>query len=105
MNASATRKVVALGAAMLLLGALAGCASNGKTRHPTSSSSSATTSGAVTPAQAREIAKEAYIYGFPMVDGYRIQYSYFVDQRNPNYKGLWNQIHNIGGCPRRPTRP
>ena len=31
-----------------------------------------TAPGAVSPAEARAIAKEAYIYGFPMVDGYRI---------------------------------
>lgn len=31
----------------------------------------------VTPAEARAIAKEAYIYGFPMVDSYRIEYGYF----------------------------
>ena len=30
----------------------------------------------VTPAEARAIAKEAYIYGFPMVDNYRIQYAH-----------------------------
>src|SRR4051794_12646539 len=36
----------------------------------------------VSPAEARAIAKEAYIYGFPMVDNYRIQYSYFVDRQN-----------------------
>ena len=28
----------------------------------------------VTPAEARAIAKEAFIYGFPLVDNYRIQY-------------------------------
>jgi hypothetical protein len=49
----------------------------------------------VTPAEARAIAKEAYIYGFPMVDNYRIQYSYFVDRKNPEYKAPWNQIRNI----------
>jgi hypothetical protein len=27
----------------------------------------------VSPAEARAIAKEAYIFGFPLVDGYRIQ--------------------------------
>jgi hypothetical protein len=43
---------------------------------------------------ARAIAKEAYIYGFPMVDSYRIQYSYFVDKAGPEYKGAWNEIHN-----------
>ena len=49
----------------------------------------------VTPAEARAIAKEAYIYGFPMVDSYRIQYAYFVDHENPEYKAPWNQIRNI----------
>ena len=57
--------------------------------------STSTPAGAsVTPAQAREIARDAYIYGFPMVDNYRIQYSYFVNQQGPEYKGAWNQIHN-----------
>jgi hypothetical protein len=49
----------------------------------------------VSPAEARAIAKEAYIYGFPMVDGYRIQYSYFVDSYGPEFKAPWNQIRNV----------
>jgi hypothetical protein len=49
----------------------------------------------VTPAEVRAIAKEAYIYGFPMVDSYRIQYAYFVNRQNPEYKGAWNQIHSL----------
>ena len=49
----------------------------------------------ITPDEARAIAKEAYIYGFPMVDNYRIQYAYFVDSKNPEYKAPWNQIANI----------
>lgn len=48
-----------------------------------------------TPAEARAIAKEAYIYGFPMVDHYRIQYSYFQNKDDPNYKAPWNQLINI----------
>lgn len=48
----------------------------------------------VTPEQARAIAEEAYVYGFPMVDNYRVQYAYFVDKQNPEYKGGWNEIHN-----------
>jgi hypothetical protein len=48
----------------------------------------------LTPAEVRTIAKEAYIYGFPLVDNYRIQYSYFVDQNNPEYKGPFNRVHN-----------
>jgi hypothetical protein len=47
-----------------------------------------------TPEQIRAIAKEAYIYGYPMVDGYRVQYTYFVDTAHPNYKCPWNQINN-----------
>ena len=49
----------------------------------------------ITPAEARAIAREAYIYGFPMVDNYRIQYAYFVDKQGPEYKLPWNQLLNI----------
>ena len=49
----------------------------------------------VKPAEARAVAKQAYIYGFPMVDSYRIQYAYFVDRKNPEYKAPWNQLRNI----------
>ncbi|MBL0370897.1 DUF1254 domain-containing protein [Rhizobium sp. KVB221] len=49
----------------------------------------------VTAADARAIAKEAYIYGFPMVDNYRIQHAYFQDSKNPEYKGPWNTLVNI----------
>jgi hypothetical protein len=49
----------------------------------------------VTPAEARAIAKEAYIYGFPLVDNYRIEHAYFVDAKNPEYKAPWNQLKNI----------
>lgn len=45
--------------------------------------------------EARAIAKEAYIYGYPMVDSYRIQNAYFVDSHNPEYKAPWNQIRNM----------
>jgi hypothetical protein len=48
-----------------------------------------------TPAELREIVKDAYIYGFPMVDSYRIQYSYFIDRNDPEYKGAWNQPHSV----------
>jgi hypothetical protein len=50
---------------------------------------------AVVPEGIRAIAKEAYIYGFPMVDSYRVQYAYFVDRGNPEFKAPWNQIRNI----------
>ncbi|MDX1298648.1 MAG: DUF1254 domain-containing protein [Pseudomonas sp.] len=50
---------------------------------------------AVTPEEARAIAKEAYIYGYPLVDSYRIQYAYFVDNDDKSYKAPWNQLKNI----------
>ncbi len=45
----------------------------------------------ITPDEARAISKEAYIYGFPLVDSYRILYSYFVDRSDPEYKAGWNE--------------
>ncbi|MGB8422497.1 DUF1254 domain-containing protein, partial [Paraburkholderia sp.] len=49
----------------------------------------------VTPAEARAIAKDAYIYGFPVVDNYRVQYDYFVNSSDPEFKAPWNHIANI----------
>jgi hypothetical protein len=48
--------------------------------------------------EARRIAKEAYIYGYPMVDHYRIQYAYFVDSSSRDYKGPWNQMIHAPGA-------
>ena len=45
-------------------------------------------------AEARAIAKEATIYGFPLVDNYRIQHSYFVDRGGPEFKAPWNTLVN-----------
>jgi hypothetical protein len=49
----------------------------------------------VIPAEARAIAKDAYIYAYPMVDNYRILYAYFVDRQNKEFKAPWNQLINI----------
>ncbi|HVJ79963.1 MAG TPA: DUF1254 domain-containing protein [Planctomycetia bacterium] len=49
----------------------------------------------LSPAEVRAIAKEAYVYGFPLVDSYRIQHAYFVDRSNPEYKAPWNRLTNI----------
>jgi len=48
----------------------------------------------ITPAEARAIAKEAYIYGYPMVDSYRILHAYFVNRESPEFKAPWNQLTN-----------
>ena len=49
----------------------------------------------MTPVEARAIAKEAYIYGFPMVDNMRVQYTYFTDKKDPDYKAPYNTLFNI----------
>jgi hypothetical protein len=48
----------------------------------------------LTPDEARSIAKEAYVYGFPLVDNYRVLYAYAVDTKSPDYKGPFNTIKN-----------
>jgi hypothetical protein len=48
----------------------------------------------VSEQEARAIAKEATIYGFPLLDNYRIQYSYFVDRSSPEFKATWNTLVN-----------
>jgi hypothetical protein len=48
----------------------------------------------LTPAEARTIAREAYVYGFPLVDSYRIQHAYFVDRQDHEFKAPWNQLVN-----------
>lgn len=53
------------------------------------------TKKAVTPEEMRAIVKEAYIYGFPIVDNYRIFHAYYVDSQNAEFKAPLNQIKNM----------
>ena len=39
-------------------------------------------------------AKEAYVYGFPLVDLYRIMYGYWVDTKAPSYRSPFNTLYN-----------
>ncbi|MDT5329710.1 MAG: hypothetical protein QOF31_1007, partial [Mycobacterium sp.] len=81
-----------IGVVLAIVALLAACSTKGAEETP--KSSPPPSPAAVTPEQARAIAKEAYIYGFPMVDNYRVQYAYFVNKEDPEYKGGWNEIHN-----------
>ena len=49
----------------------------------------------LSPEEAREISKEAYIYANPMVDAYRAMYGWIVDEQDPEFKAPINQIGNI----------
>ena len=53
------------------------------------------------PKEAKAIAKEAYIYGLPMVLNYKTMYSYVVDKNSPEYKGNFNHL----GCEARVFTP
>lgn len=48
------------------------------------------TAQSVSAAQTRAIAKEAYIYGYPMVQAYLTMYAFSIDKNNPQYKGPFN---------------
>ena len=45
----------------------------------------------LTPEQAKQIAKEAYIYGLPMVLNYKTMNMYALDEKSPEYKGKFNE--------------
>ena len=49
----------------------------------------------LTAAEARAIAREAYIYGNPLADSYRIMHTYFVDSANSEFRAPWNQIYSL----------
>ena len=44
----------------------------------------------VQPKEAETIARNAYVYGFPMVMNYKTMWNYIVDEGNPEYKGPFN---------------
>lgn len=55
----------------------------------------------LTPTEAKQIAKEAYIYGFPLVLNYKTMYSYTINTKSPEFKGDFNQL----GCEARVYTP
>ena len=55
----------------------------------------------LTPDEAKAIAKEAYVYGFPMVVNYKTMYMYVLNEKSPEYKGPFNYL----GCDARLFTP
>jgi hypothetical protein len=45
--------------------------------------------------EARQIAEEAFIYGFPMVMNYGVMYEYFIDKSSSQYKAPFNELYNM----------
>jgi len=73
---------------------LSGCSSDAK-------DSDAAEHAALTSEEATQIAKEAYVYGFPLVLNYKTMYDYAVDTKSPEYKGDFNEL----GCVARVYTP
>lgn len=48
----------------------------------------------LSPEEAEAIAKEAFIYGYPMVENYKTMFAYAIYKDNPEYKAPFNQIYN-----------
>jgi len=69
--------------AMLSALILSGCSSD---------SNDAAKEATLTPKEATQIAKEAYVYGFPLVLNYKTMYDYAVDRNSPEYKGDFNDL-------------
>jgi hypothetical protein len=55
-------------------------------------SSAAAERATVQPEEAEVIAREAYLYGFPMVMNYKTLWNYTIDEGNPEYKGPFNEV-------------
>lgn len=49
----------------------------------------------ISPSEAREIAREAYTYGYPLLENYAVVYSHFVDSSSPQFKAPWNHLRNV----------
>src|SRR5664280_2917882 len=56
---------------------------------------SATGSGGLSPQEVRQIAKEAYIYGFPLVTNYETLHKQAVDTTGHDYRAPFNTIASL----------
>jgi hypothetical protein len=50
---------------------------------------------ALSPDEARAIAKEAYVYGYAMIENYKTTDAYFVDKGGAQYKAPINTLDNV----------
>jgi len=57
--------------------------------------SAAIAAGPPSSPRIEQIAKDAYIYGFPIVDAYKTLYKQAVDKGGPDFKAPFNQIGNV----------
>jgi hypothetical protein len=73
-----SRRKTNCGVVAVMIGVLCACGANGP--------------ATITPEEAEATAREAYVYGFPMVMNYKTMYQYAVETENPEYKGPFNEV-------------
>ena len=49
----------------------------------------------LTPQEAKEIAEEAYIFAFSMLENYKTMYVQAVNENLPTYRGPFNQFNHM----------
>ncbi|MEN5158895.1 DUF1254 domain-containing protein [Achromobacter spanius] len=89
---AACRPFIGLVAAIAVGAILSGCA---VPSHDAAAAQSVGIEG-LTAQQARGIAREAYLYGAPMVASYQAMYAYSLDRQGAQYKGPVNSINPVG---------
>ncbi|MGH8039924.1 MAG: DUF1254 domain-containing protein [Stenotrophomonas sp.] len=99
----ATSPIVRLGAVLLGLCALVACGKrDSDAAAPTPAATTAPQAAAPAPADAahtrelRATAKDAYIWGFPIVEGYKSMYQQAVDRGGANFHAGFNEIGSVG---------
>ena len=50
---------------------------------------------ALTPTEAKAIAKDAYIFAYPMLEVYKTMYVQAIDKNSGAYKGEFNEFHHM----------
>jgi len=83
---NATDKLLSAVAACLLL------AECGNDSQPPATAVSAPTQDLPGIEETQVIAREAYLYGFPVVMNYKTMYEYTIDTDGPDYKGPFNEL-------------
>ena len=94
-------KRISLLLATIVLATMLGCESP-KTKP--SVAADAETTQDLSAAEAQAIAREAYVYGFPIVMGYKTMYNYAIDRRTTITKAHSTSCPARLACSRRKTR-
>ena len=83
------KNIKILGIAILLIFNLVSC------KETTSKNNKDKKTAELTPTEAKAIAKDAYIFAFPMLEVYKTMYVQAIDKNNPAYKGEINKFHHM----------